>query len=90
MSELVISMKSISKRFGKVQALDDFSFDVTSGIFGLIGPNGAGKTTLLRVLLGLIRPDQGSAQIFGNDVSKGPESFLGMVGVLHEHPYYPP
>ncbi|MGY5853130.1 MAG: AAA family ATPase, partial [Candidatus Thorarchaeota archaeon] len=44
-------MTNITKRFGRVKALDDFTINVESGIFGLVGPNGAGKTTILRVLL---------------------------------------
>ncbi len=85
-----VSMTNITKRFGRVKALDDFTINVESGIFGLVGPNGAGKTTILRVLLGLIKPDKGSAQVLGMDVANGPERFLGQVGVLHENPYYPP
>jgi ABC-2 type transport system ATP-binding protein len=68
----VIEVRSVSKRFGRVRALDDVSFDVPSrGIFGLIGPNGAGKTTLFRILAGLLAPDRGTVSVLGRPVRRG-------------------
>ncbi len=89
MNDYVISINDVNKSFGPVKALDGLSLDMDSGILGLIGPNGAGKTTLLRVLLGLIKPDSGSAHIFSSDTSNKAKDFLGRVGVLHENPYFP-
>lgn len=67
----IVSIKGISKSYGKVQALKDISFEVKSGeIFGLIGPDGAGKTTLFRILTTLILADQGEASVCGYDVVK--------------------
>ncbi|OJF92046.1 ABC transporter ATP-binding protein [Alkalibacterium sp. 20] len=67
--EKVVEIKGLKKVFGKTQALKDVSFDVTKGeIIGFIGPNGAGKSTTLRILLGLIKADDGQASIFGKDV----------------------
>jgi ABC-2 type transport system ATP-binding protein len=64
MAALVV--RSLSKRFGTVQAIDDLSFEAPSGIVtGFLGPNGAGKTTTLRVILGLVRPTFGAALIRG-------------------------
>jgi ABC-2 type transport system ATP-binding protein len=56
----------VSRRFGETQALDGVNFHVSAGeVVSLLGPNGAGKTTLVRILLGLIRPDAGSATLWG-------------------------
>ncbi len=58
-----IAMDGLTKRYGRVQALQDLSLRVVEGeVFGFLGPNGAGKTTTIRLLLGLIRPDAGSFQ----------------------------
>ena len=66
MSEAVIAVEGLTKRFGSSLAVDDVSFEVQAGqIVGFLGHNGAGKTTTLRMLLGQIRPDAGSATIFG-------------------------
>ncbi|MGY5874792.1 MAG: ABC transporter ATP-binding protein [Candidatus Thorarchaeota archaeon] len=86
----VVSISNMTKSFGKLKVLDDLSLDIEPCIFGLIGPNGAGKTTILRILLGLIKSDEGSAKILNNDVSDGPLGYLNQIGVLHENPYYPP
>ncbi|MFO7837091.1 MAG: ABC transporter ATP-binding protein [Candidatus Thorarchaeota archaeon] len=86
----VISVTEITKTFGDIGALDSFSLDIEPGIFGLIGPNGAGKTTLLRILLGLAKPDRGSAEILGNDISDDSLNYIPYIGVLHEYPYFPP
>jgi ABC-2 type transport system ATP-binding protein len=65
-SDPAIQVAGLRKRFGRVAAVDDVSFTVAYGrITGLLGPNGAGKTTTLRMLLGLIRPDAGTAAIAG-------------------------
>ncbi|MBE0477399.1 MAG: ABC transporter ATP-binding protein [Coriobacteriia bacterium] len=66
--ESVIRFEGVTKRFGRTVAVDDLTFDVRPGeVFGLLGPNGAGKTTTLRVLLGLLKPDEGRATAFGHD-----------------------
>lgn len=65
----MISISSVSKWFGKVQALKDVSFEVKEGeLFGVIGPDGAGKTTLFRIINTLLIPDEGSATVLGRDV----------------------
>jgi ABC-2 type transport system ATP-binding protein len=61
-----ISVRDLTKRFGRVVAVDGLSFDVPPGtITGFVGPNGAGKTTTLRMILGLVRPTAGTALIDG-------------------------
>lgn len=66
MSE-VLSIRNISKSYGRIQALNDLSFSVPEGsVFGVLGPNGSGKTTLLGILLNVLLPDAGSYQWFQN------------------------
>ncbi len=67
MEGLRIDVAGLSKRFGGTTAVDDLSFTVRPGVVtGFLGPNGAGKTTTLRCLLGLVRPDAGTAAIGGH------------------------
>ncbi|HKW03364.1 MAG TPA: ABC transporter ATP-binding protein [Vicinamibacterales bacterium] len=67
-----IETASLSKRYGRVRALEDLSLTVQAGeIFGFLGQNGAGKTTTIRLLLGLIAPSSGRAAVLGHDVSAG-------------------
>jgi ABC-2 type transport system ATP-binding protein len=68
MTEPVIHTAGLVKRFGHVVALDGLDLDVAPGeVHGFLGPNGAGKTTAIRVLLGLLRADEGTARLFGGD-----------------------
>ena len=63
-----IDLKSVTRRFGDLVAVDDLSFAVKSGeIFGLLGPNGAGKTTAINLITGLLRRHGGHIQVFGFD-----------------------
>jgi ABC-2 type transport system ATP-binding protein len=65
-SNYAIQIDRMTKRFGRIVAVDDLSLTVAAGeVFGFLGPNGAGKSTTIRVLLGLIRPSSGAAQVFG-------------------------
>ncbi len=67
----IIEMRNVSKSFGKVLALDQVDLSVEKGdIYGFIGPNGAGKTTTIRVLLGIIKANEGKAKVFGKDAWK--------------------
>jgi ABC-2 type transport system ATP-binding protein len=73
METTAIRTEALSKRYGKVQALDDLNLEITRGeVFGYLGPNGAGKTTTIRLLLGLVRPTAGRAEIFGLDCQRQP------------------
>jgi ABC-2 type transport system ATP-binding protein len=81
----IILVEGLCKRFGEVQAVDHIGFSVREGeIFGFLGPNGAGKTTTIRMLVGLLRPDSGSAFINGHDVLKDPVRAKESVGVVPE------
>lgn len=63
---LAIQLSDVVKTFGAVRALDGLDLDVAVGeVHGFLGPNGSGKSTTMRVLLGLLRRDSGSAQMFG-------------------------
>ncbi len=65
-----VRVQGLVKRFGKTVALDGADLEVATGtVYGLLGPNGAGKTTLVRVLATLLRPDAGTAEVFGHDVA---------------------
>jgi ABC-2 type transport system ATP-binding protein len=66
----VAELQNVSKNFGQVQALKDFSFSVRAGeLTALLGPNGAGKTTAIKLLLGLVRPSSGKVAVFGGEPS---------------------
>jgi ABC-2 type transport system ATP-binding protein len=83
-----ISATNLTKRYGRVAAVNNLSFNVEQGeIVGFLGPNGAGKTTTLRMLAGLIHPTGGSSQILGQRV---PGKNLLEVGTMIEEPaFYP-
>ncbi|QRN83126.1 ATP-binding cassette domain-containing protein [Chloroflexota bacterium] len=74
----IISVNTISKKFGDTQAVKDLSFDVQPGeIFGLLGPNGAGKTTTIRMILDIFKPDSGSISVLGGPMSEEKKNKVG-------------
>ena len=83
-SRVIGEFKSVTKRFGATAALDGLSLKIYRGINGLIGPNGAGKTTAIRLSLGLIKPNAGSAELFGFDCWSNSYAIRSKVGVLYE------
>lgn len=67
-SNPVIYAEALVKEFGPIRALDDLVLSIAPGeVHGFLGPNGAGKSTTMRILLGLMRPDSGTVQVFGGD-----------------------
>lgn len=85
MSNLVISVRNLTKRFGNFTAVDSISFDVSKGeIFGFLGANGAGKTTAMRMLCGLSYPTSGSGTIAGLDVRKDGERIKRKIGYMSQ------
>ena len=87
---LAIETHGLSKHFGQRKAVDDLTISIPAGtITGFVGPNGAGKTTTIRLLLGLIRPNAGSATILSQPLTT-PRAYLPRVGALIEAPaFYP-
>ena len=89
MTNVVIQTDALTKRYGRVLAVDQLSLQVPRGhVFGLLGPNGAGKTTFMGMLLGLVRPTSGSFSLLGaNGVSM---DALRRIGAIVETPaFYP-
>jgi len=83
MSSPEITIKSIYKKFGKVEALKGISFSIKQGeLFALLGPNGAGKTTLIKILAGIIPPDKGEVLIEGENFFKNLFKFKKKIGVV--------
>ena len=82
MTEPILSLKSITKHFGGVIALENVSLDVAENeIVGLMGPNGAGKTTLLNIIAGTFPPDSGTIHFRGKDISRHPASKSCKLGI---------
>jgi beta-exotoxin I transport system ATP-binding protein len=83
MPDAVIATQGLSKSYGRVQAMVDFTLDVRVGeIFGFLGPNGAGKTTMIRTLLGYLHPTHGSATVFGLDIGTESVEIRSRTGYL--------
>jgi ABC-type multidrug transport system ATPase subunit len=85
MSEPVIVVTELTRRFGNKTALAGVSLSLPRGaVYGLVGANGAGKTTLIRHLLGLLRAQAGAVRVFGLDPVQDPVGVLSRVGYLSE------
>jgi ABC-2 type transport system ATP-binding protein len=89
--EPVISLNSVTKRFGHNVAVDDVTIDVPRGqCFAWLGPNGCGKTTLIRMMLGLARKSSGTIKVRGLSVPGETQQALSRVGAIVEEPrFYP-
>jgi ABC-2 type transport system ATP-binding protein len=82
----VIDLFELSRDFNGARAVDHLNFSVPSGeIFGFLGPNGAGKTTTIRLLLGLLEPTEGQAQVLGFDTRHQAGEIRSRTGALLEH-----
>lgn len=83
----IIETKNLTKRFGKVTAVDRLSLRINDGeIFGLLGPNGAGKTTTLSMLSTLVHPTSGTATVNRYDVIREPGKVRGSIGFVFQDP----
>jgi ABC-2 type transport system ATP-binding protein len=87
----MISVESLTRRFGETIALRDVTFSVADGeIAGFLGPNGAGKTTAMKILTGTLAPTSGRAIVAGEDVTLAPATARRRIGFMPEHvPLYP-
>ncbi len=86
LSDRMITLKNVTKYFGRVKAVNSLSFSVDSGeVIGFLGPNGAGKTTTLRMITGFLAPDAGSIVIDGIDIEKDPIAVQKKIGYLPEN-----
>jgi len=84
----MISCRNVSKDYGSFRALDGLNLDVGEGeIYGLIGPNGAGKTTTIKLLVGLLKPTEGTVLINGIDVEKDGLEAKKFVGYIPDEPF---
>ena len=86
MTAVAIRTQNLTRTFETVRAVDGISFEVPSGIvFGFLGPNGSGKTTTIRLLLGLLEPTSGSAEVLGFDTTTHADDIRQRCGALLEH-----
>ena len=87
---VVIRTRGLTKQYKTLTAVDDLNMEVYRGeVFGFLGPNGAGKTTTISMLLGLIYPTAGSAEVLGYDIRTQGSLALRQVGALVEAAFYP-
>src|SRR5260370_11381654 len=85
-----IEVRGLVKRYGEITAVDGVDLTVNPGdVYGYLGPNGAGKTTSLRMMLGLIRPSEGTVRLFGRDPSESVEALDGVAGFVEAPTFYP-
>jgi len=87
---LAIRSDGLGKNYGNLTAVSGLDLEIPAGtVAGFVGPNGAGKTTTIRMLLGLIRPTAGTAQVLGEPITH-PENYLPRVGAMIEGPAFTP
>ncbi len=85
MSDSMISVTNLTKRFGHAIAVDDLTFSVNRGeVLGFLGPNGAGKTTTMKMIAGFLKPDLGSVHVDGIDMAQNPIEAKKRLGYLPE------
>jgi len=89
-SDSLISARNLTRRYGAVTALDALTVQVEPGITGLVGANGAGKSTFVKILLGLVDPSEGEAEVMGHDVVRERGAIRALVGYMPEHDCLPP
>jgi ABC-2 type transport system ATP-binding protein len=84
-NDCAVCAENLTKDFGSFRAVDHISFEVPRGqIFGFLGPNGSGKTTTIRMLLGLLRPSDGTAEVLGHDVRSEADAIRPRVGYMSQ------
>ncbi len=84
----MIKIQQLVKKYSNTLAVNRLSLDVAQGeLFGFLGPNGAGKTTTIKMMMGLLKPTEGSITIDGIDISEDPVRAKSMVGYIPDRPY---
>jgi ABC-2 type transport system ATP-binding protein len=85
MSDVVVSVRGLKKRYGDLHAVDGVDLDIQRGeIFSLLGPNGAGKTTTIEILEGFRNRDSGEVSVLGVDPALGDSSWRDRLGIVHQ------
>jgi ABC-2 type transport system ATP-binding protein len=83
----IIRVSDVTKRFGKVTAVDSISFEVSRGeLFALLGPNGAGKSTTIKMLTTLLQPTSGTLELAGHDVTRQQDAARRSFGIVFQDP----
>jgi len=85
-NDMLLEIKNVSKQYPKTLALDQFSAELTSGLYGLLGPNGAGKTTLISIITTLLSPSSGTVLYNGKPV--GGRDYMKIIGYLPQYPRF--
>lgn len=81
----VIQIENLKRTFGDIVAVNGVSYSVAKGeMFGLVGPDGAGKTTTIRMLIGLLKPDSGNAEVLGYDIKTQKNKIKDEIGYLSQ------
>ena len=87
MSETTLAIKGLKKKIGQKQIIKGIDFEIKKGeVFGFLGPNGSGKTTTIRMIVGLIKPTEGSIEICGHDVQRNFTEAMNHLGCIVENP----
>lgn len=81
-----LELVNLSKKYGKTEALHDFSVTLENGIYGLLGPNGAGKSTLMNIITGLMKPTGGEVLFEGSNIDKMGKQYRKILGYLPQNP----
>src|SRR5262249_50329225 len=87
-AEVLLRAQGLTKRYGKVLALDHVDFEIQSTVTGLLGPNGAGKSTAIKLFLGLVEPTEGRAEALG-EVASSTLEVRSRLGYMPEHDCLP-
>lgn len=84
----MIELENVTRNYGQTVAVDSLSLGVAPGeVFAFLGPNGAGKTTTIKMMVGLLRPTEGTVRLCGFDVARDPRETSRRVGYVPDQPY---
>lgn len=80
-----LDIQNISKKYGQISALNEFSVTLTEGVYGFLGPNGAGKTTLMNILCLLLKADTGTVYLDDKDINLQKKKYLSDIGYMPQY-----